>query len=73
MLTNIVLEIVESNPQGLSHAKLVKLVLISGYKHTDELPLSVCVHKILKSLVSEGVIYRNQDDAFLERKYLIAN
>lgn len=68
MLSNLVYEIVQSQPNGLKHVDVVKLLLASGYKHQGEQTISTAVYETLKTLVVCGAINRIQDD-LMERRY----
>ena len=67
MLSQIVYEIVESNPEGLMHAEVVREVLRRGYKNQGDQSLSAAVYSILKNLMTCGAISRSQDEALVRR------
>lgn len=68
MLSKLVCEVVQSQPDGLKHVEIVQAVLRSGYKHQGNQSISTAVYETLKSLVVSGAISRIQDD-LMERRY----
>lgn len=57
-LKRIVLEVLHSFPEGLSHVQLIKLILDRGYRHTEG-DLSEDTMKLVNYLVKHGVIKKN--------------
>lgn len=68
-LKSLVREIASQHPDGLRHADFVTEVLNAGYVHKGDNKLSVSVQKVIKNLVTEGVLQLNDEES---REYRVA-